>query len=221
METLTLNAKSREATGNQVGALRRAGQVPAVVYGHGVDNYNVEIETRELEKVYSEVGESALVDLVVDGKKPVKVLIQAVQYHPVKRQMIHADLRAVKMDEKIEAFIEFAFVGEAPAVKAYGAIFVRNMDGIDVKCLPGALIQSIEVDLGMLKEIGDTISVGDITPPPGVEFLAEPSESIAVANEPAAEEVETGAPEENVEAVKVAGEEKKDAEKAEEDKDAK
>ncbi len=214
MDTLTLNAKTREATGNQVGALRREGMVPAVVYGHGVDNVNVSLDARELDKVYSEIGESALVDLVVDGKKPIKVLIQAVQYQPIRHEIIHADLRAVKMDEAIEASIELEFVGESPAVKAHGAIFVRNMDSIDVKCLPGDLVQSIEVDLGALKEIGDTITVSDLTPPPGVEFLAEPDEAIAVANEPAEEEVETGAPEEDVAAVKVAGEEEKKEEGA-------
>lgn len=207
METYILNAKIREATGNQVGALRRGGRVPAVVYGHGVENYNVALEAREFGKIYSEAGESALIDLTIEGKKPVKVLIQDVQYHPVRHEIIHADFRAVRMDEKIETHIEFEFVGEAPAVKAYGAIFVRNMDGIDVKCLPTALVQSIEVDLGALKEIGDTITVGDITPPPGIEFLAEPGEAIAVANEPAAEEVETGAPEADVAAVQVAGKE--------------
>jgi large subunit ribosomal protein L25 len=213
METFTLNAKAREVTGNQVKALRRGGQVPAVVYGHGVDNYNVSLEAREIEKLYAEVGESALVDLVVDGKKPVKVLIQAVQYHPVRHEITHADLRQVKMDEKIEAFIEFEFVGEAPAVKAHGAIFIRNMDGIDVKCLPTDLVQSIEVDLDMLKEIGDTVSVGDIMPPEGVEFLADATESVAIASEPRAEEEPEEVPtEEDVDAVKVVGEEEKKAE---------
>jgi large subunit ribosomal protein L25 len=219
METYTLNATTREVTGNQVKALRREGQIPAIVYGHGVENLNVQVEARELGKLYSEAGESTLVDLVVDGKKPVKVIIQAVQYHPVKHAITHVDLRQVKMDEKIEAFIEFEFVGEAPAVKAHGAIFQRNMDGIDVKCLPTDLVQSIEIDLGMLKEFGDTISVGDITPPPGVEFLAEDTESVALAIEPRAEEepVEAEA-QEGVEAVQVVGEEKKAEAKAEEEK---
>ncbi|MEA3248983.1 MAG: 50S ribosomal protein L25 [Patescibacteria group bacterium] len=227
METLTLNATIREVTGNQVKALRREGQVPAIVYGAGMDNLNVSLEAREIKKMYSEIGESALVDLVIDGKKPVKILIQSVQYHPVRHEIIHVDLRAVKMDEKIEAFIEFDFVGEAPAVKAHGAIFIRNMDGINVKCLPTDLVQSIEVDLDMLKEFGDTISVGDITPPSGIEFLAEATESIALASEPRVEEEPVAAEaEEGVDAVKVVGEEKKaeegdEAEKAEGEQNAK
>lgn len=203
MDTLILNAKSREATGNQVGALRREGFVPAIVYGTGVENMNVSIELRELSKVHSQVGESALVDLVVDENKPVKVLIQAVQYNPVRHEIIHADLRAVKMDEKIDASIELELVGESPAVKAHGAILVRNMDMIDVRCLPTDLVQSLEVDLGMLKETGDTITVSDLVAPSGIEFLAEPDELIVVANEPAAEEVDAVA-EGDVEAVEVA-----------------
>jgi len=209
METYILNATDRKEAGNQVRALRRKGFIPAVVYGHGIDSYNVMLDAREFGKLHTEAGESALVDLVVDGKKPVKVLIQSVQRSPVRNEIIHTDLRAVRMDEKLETYIEFEFVGESPAVKAQGAIFIRNMDGIDVKCLPGALVHSIKIDLSSLKEFDDVIKVGDITPPEGVEFLAEPGDVIAVVSEPAAEETTVGAPEADVEAVKVVGAEEK------------
>jgi len=212
METYILNATDRQEMGNQVGALRRKGLIPAVVYGHGIDSYSVTLDAREFGRLHTEAGESALVDLVVDGKKPVKVLIQSVQRSPVRNEIIHTDLRAVRMDEKLETYIEFEFVGESPAVKALGAVFIRNMDGIDVKCLPTALVHSIKIDLGSLKEYDDVIKVGDITPPEGVEFLAEPDDVIAVVSEPAAEETAAGAPEANVEAVKVVGEEEKKAE---------
>ncbi|MFH1047424.1 MAG: 50S ribosomal protein L25, partial [Patescibacteria group bacterium] len=68
MEELKLNAAAREATGNQVGALRREGLIPAVVYGPGIENYNVSLEQREVEKVYDKAGESTLIDLAVGEK---------------------------------------------------------------------------------------------------------------------------------------------------------
>lgn len=213
METYTLNAKAREATGNQVGALRREGFVPAVVYGAG-DNMNVSIELRELKKLYDKVGESAIIDLNIEGGKSAKVLIQAVQYHPLKHEIIHVDLRQINMDEKIEAHVELELVGESPAVKAHGAVMIRNLDLVTVSCLPTDLVQSIEVDLSKLDEIGSSITVGDLTAPQGIEILTPAEEPIVIANAPrtatAAEEEEEAAANE-----KAAGEKSAEEKKAE------
>jgi len=216
METLKLEAKTREITGKQTKQIRQAGFIPAVVYGHGVDSRNLAVDYRLFEKVLAEAGESSLVDLVIDGKEAVKVLIQDVQHDPIKGAVTHVDFRQVKMTEKLEADIEFEFVGEPPAVKELGAILVRSMDSVPVRCLPQYLVHSIAVDLSALKTFGDTVKIKDITPPEGMEFLAHADDVIAVVNEPISEEelkeLESK-PVEDVSAVKVETEEKK-AEKA-------
>lgn len=216
METLKLEAKTREITGKQSKQIRLAGFIPAVVYGHGVESRNLAVDYRLFEKVLTEAGESSLVDLVIDGKEAVKVLIQDVQHDPIKGAVTHVDFRQVKMTEKLEADIEFEFVGEPPAVKELGAILVRSMDSVPVRCLPQYLVHSIAVDLSTLKAFGDTVKIKDITPPEGMEFLAHADDVIAVVNEPISEEelkeLESK-PVEDVSAVKVETEEKK-AEKA-------
>jgi len=192
-----------------VAQLRRDGQVPAVIYGPGTEPRNVSAEARMLEKFLMSEESSGLVDLSVDGSQPVKVLIQDVQRHPVKGEVTHVDFRQVKMDEEIEAEVEFNFVNESPAVKALGGILIRNMDSIPVTCLPADLVTHIDVDLSVLKEIDDVIRVGDLTPPAGIVFDAEDEDVIAVVNAPITEEELQkleGKPEEaDVESVEVAG----------------
>ncbi|MEY4744905.1 MAG: ribosomal protein large subunit ribosomal protein [Candidatus Parcubacteria bacterium] len=212
MEALTLDAKKREVKGKQVKKLRAEGLIPAVVYGHGVDSKDLAVDYRAFEKLFSKAGESSLIDLAVEGGEPVKVLIHEVQFDPMKGKISHVDFRQVNMKEKIDAEVILKFVGEAPAVKAGGAILVRNMDTITVRCLPGDLVHEIEVDLSKLANIDDRITVGAITAPPGIEFQAQPTELIVVANAPISEEELASLeakPEADVSAVKVATEEKK------------
>lgn len=226
MEEFKLNAEPREKTGNQVGVLRREGNIPAVVYGPGIDNYNVSLNRRDLEKVYEDAGESTLIDMTVGDKKPVKVIVQAIQRHPLKHQITHVDLRQVKMDEAITATVALELVGEAPAVKTHGALMMHNLDSVEVRCLPTALVSQIEVDLSKLEDIGDGITIGNVTPPEGIEILTEPDVSVVIMQAPkmAEEEDEKPAGEgEGVEGDEAAvgeGDEgkKEDATVAEEDK---
>jgi large subunit ribosomal protein L25 len=214
MEAVKLEAKTRQVTGKQVSQLRGQGVVPAVVYGHGVESRNLALDYGNLEKLLRTVSESTLIDLAVNGESPVKVLIQEVQRDPLKGTIKHVDFRQVKMTEKLEAEIEFNFVGEAPAVRELGAILVRNMNGISVRCLPQYLVSSIEIDLSGLKKFHDSVKVSDIKPPEGVEFLAEPNAIVVSVTEPISEaelaELEAK-PEMDVNAVKSEADEKKEA----------
>ncbi|MFH2062775.1 MAG: 50S ribosomal protein L25 [bacterium] len=210
MATFKLSAWVREMTGNQVGALRREGKIPAVVYGHGIESMNLSLDGREFSKFYAEAGDSSLVELSIDGQKPRMVVIRAVQKDPLKCHVTHVDLHEVSMTEKMEIFVEFAFVGEAPAVKVSGGMLVKGMDGVNVRCLPNDLVHGIDVDLGQLKEIGDAIHVRDLVVPSGLEILAEPEDLIAMAS--AVEEVEEEAAPTagDVESVQVASKGKED-----------
>lgn len=212
MEAIKFEAKTRKIKGKQVKKLRSAGAIPAVVYGRGIASRDLSLDARAFEKMLRAAGESSLIDLAVDGDEPVKVLVHDVQYDPLRSVIIHADLRQVNMKEKLEANIALKFIGEAPAVKALGAILVRNIDEIAVRCLPQHLVHEIEVDLSSLKEFNDHVTVGDIAPPEGVEFLNGAKEIIILAQKPISEEelaaLETK-PEADVTVVKVAAEEKK------------
>ena len=84
----TLAAEHREITGKKVATLRRAGRLPAVVYGHGVDSASVSVDAHEFEQLRRHSGPNALVDLSIDGKQPSPVLVSAVQVHPVNRKTL-------------------------------------------------------------------------------------------------------------------------------------
>jgi large subunit ribosomal protein L25 len=220
MEAITLQAKKRSVVGKQTKQLRAKGVLPAVVYGHGIESRNIELDTKTFDKAFRKAGESSLLDLEIDGAKPIKVLIQDVTRSPLQGLLMHADFREVNMTEKLDAEVVLKLVGEAPAVKELGGILVRSMDKIHVRCLPGDLVHEIEVDITKLKKFDDAIKVKDITPPKGMEFKANPNEVIVVINEPISEEELTASldskPVEDVSAVKVETDEKKAAKAAEE-----
>jgi large subunit ribosomal protein L25 len=188
MEIISLSAKTREIKGKQVKQLRAEDQIPAEVYGNGVENRSVTLDIREFQKTLEQAGESTLIDLSVDGGTSAKVLIGEVQRHPLTGAVLHVDLRQVKMDEKLEAEIELVLVNEAPAVKEKGGILVKSMDTVTASCLPTALVPSIEVDLSGLKELNDAIRVEDLQAPAGIEFANDPTELIVMINEPISQE---------------------------------
>jgi len=165
-----------------------------------------------------------LVDLTIDSGAAHKVLIQDVQRDPLLGRILHVDFREVKMDEKLEAEIKLEFVGEAPAVKAHGGILVRAKEHVSVRALPGDLVHEITVDLSSLANINDSIKVGDLKVPMGIEILDGEEEIVAVINEPISEAelaaLDAAPTTADVSAVKVETEEKK-AERAAEKEEGK
>lgn len=188
MDSIVLNAVPRTAAGKANKKLRLTNTVPAVVYGHGVTNQSVAVNAIDFQKTYRQAGSSSLVDLVIGGGAPVKVLIHAVQQHPTKTTPIHIDFYQVKMTEKLTTDIDLRFVGESTAVKESGGILIRTLDKVKVECLPGDLVPSIDVDLSALKTFEDRIHVRDIIAPKGITILDGADEVVASVTPPRSEE---------------------------------
>ena len=106
-----LAAASRSVTGKAVAQLRRQGQLPAVVYGHGTASETVTLDAHEFDLLRRHVGASTLVELAVDGGSPRPVLVHGIQVHPVNRRPLHVDLFAVRMTEELT--VEVPLVGHA------------------------------------------------------------------------------------------------------------
>ncbi|MBU0648527.1 50S ribosomal protein L25 [Patescibacteria group bacterium] len=220
MQTHSLEVKERKISGKKVNQLRRQGLVPGIVYGHGVKNVNIAVRQDILEKIYKQAGESSLIDLKIEDKKSVKVLIQDIQREPVRDNPLHVDFRQIRMDEKLITEIPLKFEGEAAAVKEHGGTLVKNFDSLEVECLPKDLVHEIIVDLGSLKTFDDSIRVKDLNIPEGMRVLQDVERSVAVVLAPLSEEELAAlekAPESGVGEVEVVGEEKKEGEEAEED----
>lgn len=190
-----LNAKARKELGRGVKPLRKAGFLPAIVYGEGITPMSVTVLKKDFEKVYKAAGESTLVRLNIaeDGTaanktEEVSVLIHDIQNHPLKGHPIHADFYAVRMDKKIRTKVRVSFIGESPAVKNEGGILVKVVQELEVEALPQNLPHELTADVSSLAGINSRLLAGDIVLPEGVELLAAGEEVIALMEAPRSEE---------------------------------
>ena len=189
MEEITLKASKRDVIGKQVKALRRAGVLPAVVYGRHIGSFPISLDMREASRTLERAASSALIVLDVDGVKHY-TLVREKQRHPVLGSIRHVDFQAVSLTEKVRAKVAVYLVGEAPAVDTYFGVLVSNLEQLEVESLPMSLPERIEVDISGLNEIGSAFYVRDLTLPKGVEVLDNPDEIIAIVTAPVLEPVE-------------------------------
>lgn len=145
--------------------LRRKGFVPAVLYGGKMGNVSLSVNTHDLLQIVSKgTWETTLIDLMVqqEGKPAtVPVLIKDLQIDPVKRTLVHADFIEVTMGHAIEVPIPFEVVGESPGVKI-GGIMEFLIREVAVECMPSKIVDHFPLDVSSL-EIGDSLTVGDLT----------------------------------------------------------
>lgn len=198
MTDFTLNAQARTDLGKGASRrLRHAANIPAVVYGGNKPAESVTILAKEIAKLFeNEAAYSHVIELNVDGKKQ-NVIVKAMQRHPSKQFIMHADFVRVVAGQKLTAIVPVHFVGEDAPVKKGGEIS-HVLNEIEVTCLPKDLPEFIEVDLSAL-EIGAIVHLSDLKAPKGVEFVAlAHGDDKAVANVHAprvAPEAEEGAAE--------------------------
>ena len=184
----TLAATNREVIGKRVAVLRRAGQLPAVVFGHGLASQSLTLDGHEFEQLQRRIGQNALVDLSVDGKKATPVLVHGVQRDPVHRRMLHVDLFAVRMTEELIVDVPLVTVGESSAVDKLGGTLLRMLESVKVKGLPDHLPQSIDLPIDSLIDFELTVHVRDLTIPADVTLLTDPDEVVARVQQPRTEE---------------------------------
>ncbi len=188
MDTYKIEAATRDSS-VAAKVVRGEDKIPAVLYGHGVDNVSVEMDYQDFRRVYRDAGGNSIIDLTIDGKA-YKVLVQNVDFEPVTDKIHHVDFINVKMDEEITTTIPVEFVGVAPAVKDEGGTLVHGRTEIEVRCLPGDLISNIEVDLSPLVDFHTSISVGDVVFPDTITVLDDPELMVASVSAPREEEPE-------------------------------
>jgi large subunit ribosomal protein L25 len=178
MDRLELKASLRQVRGKQVSALRRAGRLPAVLYGRGTEALSLELDAQEASRVLARVSASTLLDLHV-GQEDHQVLVREIQRHAIRRTIEHVDFLKVAMDVAIRTSVPVELVGEAPAVKTLGGVLVTGVSEIEVEALPADLPGRITVDLTPLAEIDARITVADLFLGKGVKVLTDPAGVIA------------------------------------------
>lgn len=193
MEKLQLQAQSRDIA-EKAGVVRTQGFIPAELYGHGIDNVHLKVPRGEFEKLFRKAGESTILELNVDGKGKRNVLVQDIQRHFLKNNILHVDFHEVSMTETLITEIALEFVGESEAVKAMGGTMVKVIDAVEVECLPTDLPHSLEVDISKLKTFDDVIFASDIALPKGVTLVTDPEETVVKVQPPRDVEAELSAP---------------------------
>lgn len=187
----SLAATHRDVTGKAVSALRAGGQLPAVVFGNGIDSTNVSVDAHAFEMLRRKTSANTLVDLSIDGKKAQPVLVHGVQLHVVTRKPIHADLYLVRMTEELTVDVPLVTTGESDAVKTHGGTLLHPISHIRVKALPDHLPQSITYDITVLATFDDLVHVSDLVIPADVTLLTDVGEIVARVQPPRVEEEPT------------------------------
>lgn len=190
MSEFTLNAQARNDLGK--GASRRlrrnANLIPAVVYGADKAPVSISLETREVAKLLlNDAAYSSILELNIDGKKE-DVLIKALQRHPAKSFVLHADFIRVVAGQKLTTLVPVLLINEDTCVgaKTGGGDIFRLATELEVTCLPKDLPDAIEVDMANIN-VGEIVHLADLTAPKGVEFTALAHDNnIAVASVQAA-----------------------------------
>jgi large subunit ribosomal protein L25 len=186
----TLAATKRDLLGKRVARLRKAGVLPAVVYGHGVASQPLSLDGHEFELLHRKVGQNALVDLSVEGTKATPVLVHGIQRDPVYRRMLHVDLLAVRMTEELTVEVPLVTVGESIAVEKLGGTLLHILDSVRIRALPDHLPQSIDLPIDSLVDFEATVRVRELTIPPDVTLLTDLEEIVARVQQPRIEEEE-------------------------------
>jgi large subunit ribosomal protein L25 len=212
--TLELAVDARSVLGKQTKRLRRAGNVPGVVYGKGTPSIPVQVDAKHFETLYHAAGRTTIFQLEIPGTGTRSAIIKSVQRHPLSGRAIHVDFFLPDLTTELQIDVPLVFVGEAPAIEATGGSLFTSLSHIKVTALPADLPHEITVDVTSLVDLEAAIHVRDL----GVEsdtvhVLNEPDEMVArvmpprVIEEPVVEEEgEEGEGEEGEAAAGEAGE---------------
>ena len=191
MQQETLRALKRTVSGSRPARrMRRDGQIPAVVYGAGINTQEIAIERRSLLGVLNtEAGLNALINVQVEGGDEVLTVAREVQRDPVRGDITHLDFIKVSLDVAIDAEVGLEFTGTPLGVKDEGGFIETIENAVMISALPTAIPTSIAVDISEL-DIGDTLQGEDLPTIDGVTDLTEPDRPLVTVLLPSVVEEE-------------------------------
>jgi large subunit ribosomal protein L25 len=177
MDQVQIQAEPRAVTGKKVKTLRRQGIVPLVVYGRQ-EPANVQAIEFDIKRAISHAG-GQLMELTITGEKqPRMVLAREAQYDAISGVLLHADLYEVDMTETIQVDVSLTLVGEPKLVKTGQAMLLQVLNEVQIECLPGDIMQTIEVDVTGMEGFDAALHVSDLSLPESITVLTSPEEMI-------------------------------------------
>ncbi len=210
-ENATLKAAVRTETGKSAARrMRRAGRIPAVVYGSGEETRSLSLDAHEFELLVKRYSlDTTLVDLTIEGADskggPLRTLIAEVQAHPYKPQVLHVDFQQIRAGEQVSIQVPVRLLGTPAGVRA-GGVLQQVLHDVEVECAVEEIPEAFEIDIDAL-EIGDSVHVSDLVVPEGAEILIDQTRTVCTVAPPTILEVPEEAEEEAVEPELVGDEE--------------
>ena len=181
MQKVALKATKREVLGKKVGALRRAGKLPAVLYGHRIETTPITLDAHEATLRLSHLTTSSLVMVDLEGTE-YPALVREKQKDYLKNRLLHVDFQVISMTEKVTTKVGIELTGTAPVVKEFSAVIVTVLNELEIECMPQDLPARVVIDISGLTEIGAAIHVRDVVISDKVKILDDPGETIVVAS---------------------------------------
>jgi large subunit ribosomal protein L25 len=188
-ERIMIPAEHRNVIGKKVKVLRREGKLPAIVYGSGIEPTPIVMDLLEATKTLRSVTSATLVNLNIDGEEQL-ALVRDRQVDRLRNMILHVDFLAVSMGQTLQTTVPIRLIGHAPVLDDFDALVIQDAESLDVEVLPKDLPEVIEVDISVLTELGNSISITDLDLPEGVNVLTDPDTLIAVAVTAAQQEEE-------------------------------
>lgn len=187
MEILSLDVQSRNKS-QKAKDLLRSNLIPLEYYGRGVGNKSLQVDYQTFRKLFRVAGSNTVIELNVDGKEKINVLVHEIQQDPVTDTITHVDFINVKMDQELHTKIPLEFTGDAPAVRELAGILTHHLNEVEVKCLPKYLVHNIAVSIAPLIDFSVFVRVKDLIVPDGITILNNPEEIVANVVPPRLEE---------------------------------
>ncbi|HEX4607181.1 MAG TPA: 50S ribosomal protein L25 [Urbifossiella sp.] len=182
-ETATLKAEPRTGSGSRkAGKLRKAGRVPAIVYGHKEANVAVSVPADELDRLIR-VQHARVVELDIGGKKET-VLVRDLQWDHLGREMLHVDFARVSASDTVKVTVPVELRNTPKATG--GGVLDQPLHALHIECSPIQIPDAIRIDITNLT-LGAPIHVRELTLPPGVKVLEAPEAVVVQLKLPGAE----------------------------------
>lgn len=160
-EKLKLEVQLRKLIGKKAKKLRKQGLIPANIFGPEFKSKAISVNLKDLLKTYKIAKETGVVYLNLD-KEEIPVLIKNIQRHPVNDFILHVDFRKIDLKKKIETTVPVKIIGQSEAVTQKGGVLLLQTELINIEALPEDIPQEIEVDISVIKDIGQEIKISDL-----------------------------------------------------------
>ena len=181
---MELKVQARSVLGKKVKQLRRAGVVPANIYGKGLDSVAIQVDAPELKQLLFDTGRNAIIQVSVAGKGKGKaashdVMVRDIARDPVTGGILHVDFFKVQLSQPIQVEVAISLVGLAPAVDLGLGTLVHGVNALHVEGLPAHLPSFLELDVSGMAEAHSVLYAREVTLPPGLTLASDPEQVVA------------------------------------------